>query len=301
MKCLTGAMLVALSMGIGASTAAFAFPLSWSASVTVQPWVPTPSQKVIVQFSDSLTGALNATAIIRNVDVVRNDKTITISAQIEPSLSGSMILERTVDLGTLPPGRYTVIYRSDGQGNPSYHTASQSFTVSETGPSTAVEYFNAGLGHYFVTADRGEIDKLDSGVIHGWVRTGESFKVMFGEEAATNAFTVCRFYGLPSAGIDSHFFAASAAECAQVIAKWPSQWILETTDAFAVANDANNGGGCQSGSKSLYRVYNNRPDANHRYTTSTQTRDSMIAQGWIPEGAAASPASRDFVAMCVPE
>ena len=207
MKCSTGSMLVALAIGIGASTAACAFPLSWSASVTVQPWVPTPSQHVIVQLSDSLNGVLNAPAIFKNVEIVNNNKTITISAQIEPSLSGSMVLTQAVDLGTLPPGRYTVVYRSDGQGIPSYHTANQSFTVSDTGPSTAVEYFNAALGHYFVTADRGEIDKLDSGVTRGWVRTGESFKVMFGEEAATNAFAVCRFYGLPSAGIDSHFFA----------------------------------------------------------------------------------------------
>jgi len=34
----------------------------------------------------------------------------------------------------------------------------------------------------------------------------------------------------------------------------------------------------------MYRVYNNRPDANHGYTTSLQTRNDMVALGWIVEG-----------------
>ncbi len=55
-----------------------------------------------------------------------------------------------------------------------------------------------------------------------------------------------------------------------------------------------------TGSQPLYRLYNNRPDANHRYTRSTQIRDAMLAQGWILEGSAINNTSRDFIAMCVP-
>ena len=38
---------------------------------------------------------------------------------------------------------------------------------------------------------------------------------------------MCRFYGLPSAGLDSHFYTANAAECAQIPAKFVG---MELTD-----------------------------------------------------------------------
>jgi hypothetical protein len=38
------------------------------------------------------------------------------------------------------------------------------------------------------------------------------------------------------------------------------------------------------GTAPIYRLYDNRPDANHRYTTDAQIRLAMIASGWIPEG-----------------
>ena len=47
-------------------------------------------------------------------------------------------------------------------------------------PSTAnvIEYFNAGLDHYFITHLDAEIAKLDAGdVIKGWTRTGKFFLV----------------------------------------------------------------------------------------------------------------------------
>ena len=43
-------------------------------------------------------------------------------------------------------------------------------------------------------------------------------------------------------------------------------------------------GSCVSGTVPLYRLYNNRPDVNHRYTTSLTIRQQMINAGWIPEG-----------------
>lgn len=38
-------------------------------------------------------------------------------------------------------------------------------------------------------------------------------------------------------------------------------------------------------SQPLYRVYNGRPDVNHRYVVSRALRDRMVANGWIAEGA----------------
>ncbi len=41
---------------------------------------------------------------------------------------------------------------------------------------------------------------------------------------------------------------------------------------------------CPSGTIPIYRVFNNRHDANHRYMTSTVVRAQMEAAGWIREG-----------------
>jgi len=45
----------------------------------------------------------------------------------------------------------------------------------------------------------------------------------------------------------------------------------------------------------VYRVFSNRADANHRYTTDRATRDLMVARGWLAEGDGA-----DTVVMCAP-
>ena len=42
--------------------------------------------------------------------------------------------------------------------------------------STAVEFYHGAFGHYFVTASPQEIAGLDTGVLPGWSRTGESFE-----------------------------------------------------------------------------------------------------------------------------
>ena len=54
-----------------------------------------------------------------------------------------------------------------------------------------------------------------------------------------------------------------------------------------------NGSTCPSGSRPVYRLYNNgypAKDSNHRYTTDTGVAAAMKAQGWIDEG----------VKMCIP-
>jgi len=100
--------------------------------------------------------------------------------------------------------------------------------------------------------------------------------------------SVCRFYALPEAGLDSHFFPQFKDECDKVAQYWPDKWILETPAAFATpsffgAPDAANTT-CSDDGEPLYRLYDNQADANHRYTTSRATRDAMMAQGGILEG-----------------
>lgn len=159
---------------------------------------------------------------------------------------------------------------------------------------TAVEYYNSGLDHYFVTALQSEITKLDQGAFVGWARTGYSFKVI--DAAAptpVGASPVCRYYGNPAFGLDSHFYSASPAECAAVHEKFPEQWLLEANNVFQVYLPNTTTGVCPSGTKPIYRTWNTRADSNHRYAVDATVQAQMVAKGWIAEGYGNPP-----VVMC---
>ena len=161
---------------------------------------------------------------------------------------------------------------------------------------TAIEYYNAALDHYFMTASSAEIDALDAGRLAGWRRTGESLPVAevprtwFGLEYPYDGHPVCRFYLPPGAG-DSHFFSASADECAAVRARFPA-FTEETSAAFYAATLDPATHQCPPYSSidfdgvyiPVFRLWDQRADGNHRYTTSTAIRDAMITRGWLPEG-----------------
>jgi hypothetical protein len=160
---------------------------------------------------------------------------------------------------------------------------------------TAVEYYNPSLDHYFITNLQPDIDALDSGRIAGWFRTGASFFV----DSASGPFLnpVCRFYIPPEHG-NSHFFSASPAECAAIsnrIGFDPnySGYILETSAAFYIELPNTSTGACPGGTTPVYRLWNNRFDSNHRYTTSRAVKSDMLARGYIAEGY-----GPDAVAMC---
>jgi hypothetical protein len=84
-------------------------------------------------------------------------------------------------------------------------------------------------------ANAGEIEALDGGRFQGWQRTGLSFNVV-DPAAATGgtAMPVCRYYGNPAYGLDTHFYSASPQECAAVHERWPEQWLLESNSVFQV-------------------------------------------------------------------
>mgnify|MGYP001044048107 FL=1 len=149
----------------------------------------------------------------------------------------------------------------------------------------AIEFYHAGFDHYFMSADPVEINALDTGYFAGWARTGYSFKVyVTGSSPGTTLLPVCRYYGLPSAGLDSHFYSASALECWQVNAYYGTEWQIESDNVFQIALPNTTTGACPGGMVPVYRVFNKRPDANHRYMTSTVVRAQMEAAGWIREG-----------------
>jgi hypothetical protein len=162
---------------------------------------------------------------------------------------------------------------------------------------SAVEFFRDNANHYFMTAEPVEIDALDSGLFPGWRRTGQTIGVYTSATPLSSSLSpVCRFYGRPEAGLDSHFFSALPAECQAVIDHFSNAWIYESGDVFVVGLPNLTDGSCPAGFVPVYRLYNNRPDANHEYTTSFVNRQILVSQlGWIPEGY-----GPDAVAMCSP-
>ena len=172
-------------------------------------------------------------------------------------------------------------------------------TVGETAAPTqqlpVLEYYNATLDHYFITQNAGEIADLDSGVHPGWARNGEAFNVYVANASDGRGHGACRWYGLPAFGLDTHFFSASATECNEVALSplTEGRWENETANAFEATLPDTITGVCPNGTVPVYRLWNNRIDSNHRYTTKTSIRQSMIAKGYVPEGF-----GPDAVAMC---
>ncbi len=129
--------------------------------------------------------------------------------------------------------------------------------AQQTTPATidAVEFYHATLDHYFISADPVEIGLLDEGTkIQGWKRTGQTFKVWPAEPQVPGAAPVCRFYGNPARGLDSHFYSASTVECDEVKAKFPDEWLLEANIVFQVTPVSLPDGTCPAGTKAVQRT-----------------------------------------------
>jgi YD repeat-containing protein len=210
---------------------------------------------------------------------------LVVSSALSSAFAGTV--QYTYDpLGRLTAAAYdsgtTVTYTYDPAGNLLKKTTALATTPTTR---TAIEFFHAAFGHYFVSSDAEEIDKLDTGFFTGWARTGQSFKVFV---TGANAVDVCRFFTVTFAPKSSHFYTPIASECAKVKAN--PDWLYEKI-AFKLVLPA--GGVCPAATQILYRLYNSGQTGapNHRYTISAQIRSEMIAKGFVPE---------DDNAACVP-
>jgi len=181
-------------------------------------------------------------------------------------------------------------------------------TVAQSG-GVAIEYYNAALDHYFVTASAPDIDAIESGRMIGWEGTGETFEVAGGRDIyyypdgrTVGQYPqildqpVCRFYIPPSEG-NSHFLSAAPDECQAVKERFP-EFIDEGAAVFYARLPDKTTGACPLSPygtvpqntpilvpwRPVYRLWNQRADSNHRFTTNLATRDRMISQGYVPEG-----------------
>ncbi|MBN9429234.1 MAG: S8 family peptidase [Burkholderiales bacterium] len=144
------------------------------------------------------------------------------------------------------------------------------------------EFYNVDLNHYFRTGAKGEAGLINKGSAGpGWYDTGDYFYAW--SDASTGAVPVCRFYGTPGIGPNSHFYTASAAECEWLKNTDPG-WTYEGI-AFYAKLPVN--GACPSNTVPIYRAYNMRwmhNDSNHRYTPRKSEYDKLVAKGWAGEG-----------------
>ena len=188
-----------------------------------------------------------------------------------------VLLETGHQIGTFGEDSAGEVYWSDLRSGNVYRLAAL--------PSApiAVEYFNASLGHYFITAFPEEAMTLDGGALGGaWKRTGFAFPVIPPGDAS--AVDVCRLFGTPHVGPNTHFYTGNATECASL--RTSPLWMFEAT-AFRMRMPADDA--CPASLRPVYRLYSNPTTlagVNHRYTTDGATYNAMRAAGWIGEGVA---------------
>lgn len=304
---------VAATMVVGMAQATVSCPLTTSSVQyrATQPWpfdtvelsaVVAPICTNFVCLKPATVVGAVAAIQANNViafEVYGSDGALPPGVSPQPSATPPPLTARAV-VGALPAGVYTVTTRvhevnADGSIADCAPANSPLAVKAATGPVQvvqAVEFYNATLDHYFVTVNPVEITDLVNGAHPGWTRTGLTFNVFAPAMSGGAGVPVCRFYGLPSAGLDSHFYTANPDECSIIPSKFAGAWTLESSDAFEAAPGVPNFG-CEAGFVPMYRLWNQRKDSNHRFTTDANVAKLMQANGYVLEGV-------DGISMCVP-
>jgi len=160
--------------------------------------------------------------------------------------------------------------------------------------ATVIEFYNASLNHYFITAYPEEAAMLDQGVIvPGWTRTGVTWSAWANPGDSATAAPVCRFFGTPGVGPNSHFYTADANECALV--KQNPDWTFE---AIAFYIDVPQNGTCNAGSTVIYRSFYpgaNVSQSNHRFLPDLTMFEHMAPSSILEGPVMCSPLSSSQV------
>jgi hypothetical protein len=155
--------------------------------------------------------------------------------------------------------------------------------TAATLPIDVIEFHNAEDGQYFLTGDAREIALLDAGRIGaGWSRTGMSFHAFANDAAGADALPVCRFFGTPGVGPNSHFYTAYDNEC-EIVRK-NTNWIEEGVTFHArLPVD----GSCSLNDVTVVRLFwpgESVTASRHRYVVEPSIAGDMKAAGWLLEG-----------------
>ncbi len=217
----------------------------------------------------------------------------------DPLLTGGRVLD--VITGTsrgFPPGTICTLPNLCGAGMLDAGAAVGSIMPGGLPPPNTyrvVEFYRADLDHYFISADPAEIHFVETFLGGIFQRTGLYFFAYLNRSLApASAQPVCRFYANADVQINSHYYSATPQECLFVVLNWAGTWNLETANAFFIqVPDAN--GNCPAKTLPVYRFFNNRRDANHRYVVDLSVRRAMLNRAWAPEGS-----GPNSVAFCSP-
>jgi hypothetical protein len=167
-----------------------------------------------------------------------------------------------------------------GAGSPFQASAAAGATVR------VVEFYDAGPGHFFMTADPLELEGLAARTFGpSFIRTGLSFDVLPAgepvcETSATGQVTcaqpVCRFHyaTLPA---DWYFYSSRPGDCS--ILRQPGSGFIDQGTAFQAFVPV--GGACTGGRVPVYRSYRNQ---NHRFTADRAAHLRGVAAGAADEG-----------------
>jgi subtilisin family serine protease len=156
-----------------------------------------------------------------------------------------------------------------------------SSSVAPPGSVPVVEYYRADLDHYFVTASAAEIAYYDTFLAATWQRTGGLFYAYpSGATAPPGARAVCRY---SAAGlVNSNYWSADPSQCAAVKANAAGGWTEDTPAAFWI-EVADASGQCMDGHVPVYRFFDNRRDANQRFTVDRSERRAMQNRAWVAD------------------
>ena len=236
-----------------------------------------------------------ASAIVLPGNFINIDVVVTADVAAFPGYQPVQPFPRAGVFGPLPVGSYLVTTSVR-----TFDLATQTSTLQcvgspegltvfdqpgATATAAVIEFYNAARDHYFITQDADEIGKLDAGTIAGWTRTGYDFVAYLPEQSDGRGGAIARFYGIPSAGLDSHLFTNSSDEILEIVnGRFRGVWVYETANAFELPSVNTSTGTCPPGTRPVYRLWNGRTDSNHRYTIDVSVKQQMTARGHIAEG-----------------
>lgn len=296
----------------GRTTVSAAGPWPFDSVILEGEWVPFGTMAGPLPPPKLLGATTQVQGNVITLDMYASDTALPPGIDAQPQANPPLAVAHGV-AGPLAQGTYTLltglhIVNADGSisdpcGPPAGSTI---FTIEQAaGPVetvTAIEYYWAAADHYFITWIPDEIAALDNGVYPGWVRTGLTFNVFAPGESGGVGVSVCRFYGLPSAGLDSHFYTANADECAAIPTIFHGAWQLESADIFDIRLPDPVTGACAMGFVPVYRLWNQRSDSDHRFTTDYSVAVDMITRSYVSEGWGPGVGPNGLgVAMCAPQ